>query len=420
MTQTMQLLPGVTLRACRDTRFKQGCITFQMVRLMDNSENHLNALLPAVMLRATRQHPDLRSITQHLDTLYGAALGPLVRRFGDYQTVGFYCSFLEDRFALPGDQVLKGVLEFLEEVLLESPLEEGGFLPELVESEKKNLIATLDAEMNNKQAYAMSQMLRSMCREDRFGLPRLGNQEQVASVEPVQLYTHYRRILRESPIEILYVGSREMDQVAGQLMPLLDKLERDYVNLPAQTGYHYVPGEDLVEKLGVTQGKLVMGFWSPVGYNHPDSSAMQMMNVIYGSGMSSKLFMNVREKLSLCYNVGSSYSASKGIIAVYAGIDFDKEQQTREEILRQLDCIRRGEITDAEMTSAREAIRSSLYAVTDTPGGIEGSTISAALLNYNGDRAARLAELEAVTKEQIARVARDLQLHTTYFLKGEN
>jgi predicted Zn-dependent peptidase len=118
--------------------------------------------------------------------------------------------------------------------------------------------------------------------------------------------------------------------------------------------------------------------------------------------------------------VGSTYTGSKGIVAVYAGIDFDKEQQTREEILRQLDAMCRGEITETEMTAARESIRSGLYSVTDTPGGIEGYHMSAAMLGYNADRDARLAALEAVTVEQVARAAQQLRLHTTYFLKGEN
>ena len=154
MIETIQILPGVTLRCCRDTRFKQGCLSFQLVRQMKPEEAHLNALLSAVLLRATKKHPDLRSITQHLDELYGASVSTLVRRVGDYQTVGFYCGFMDDRFALPGERVLEGMTAFLEELLLDSPLEDGGFLPAIVESEKKNLIATIESELNDKRAYA--------------------------------------------------------------------------------------------------------------------------------------------------------------------------------------------------------------------------------------------------------------------------
>ena len=113
MIETIALLPGVTLRVCRDSRFKQGCLSFQLVRQMRPEEAALNALLPSVLLRGTKQHPSLRAITHRLDELYGASVAPLVRRIGDYQTTGLYCGFMDDRFALPGDQVLAPMLSFV-------------------------------------------------------------------------------------------------------------------------------------------------------------------------------------------------------------------------------------------------------------------------------------------------------------------
>ena len=90
MIQTTTISPGVTLRYVRDTRFKQGGFSFQLVRPMVREEAAKNALLPAVLLRGTRKSPDLRAVTQRLDELYGAAVSPLVRRVGDYQTTGLY------------------------------------------------------------------------------------------------------------------------------------------------------------------------------------------------------------------------------------------------------------------------------------------------------------------------------------------
>ena len=205
MIETISLLPGVTLRTCRDSRFKQGCLSFQLVRQMKAEEAALNALLPSVLLRGTRRCPDLRSITDYLDELYGASVSALVRRVGDYQTTGVYCGFMDDRFALPGDRVLRPMMGFLEELLLDSPLENGAFLPSFVESEKKNLIATIESELNDKRAYSMSRLLRILCREDTFGVPRMGEAEAVARITPEGLYAHYQEILRRSPVEIFYV-----------------------------------------------------------------------------------------------------------------------------------------------------------------------------------------------------------------------
>ncbi len=418
MIETLTLLPGITLRVCRDTRFKQGCLSFQLIRQMKAEEAALNALLPSVLLRGTRSCPDLRSITEHLDELYGASVSPLVRRVGDYQTTGLYCGFMDDRFALPGDQVLRPMLAFLEELLLDSPLENGVFLSAFVESEKKNLIATIESELNDKRAYSMSRLLRILCREDTFGIPRLGETEQVEAITPESLYNHYRSVLRSSPIDIFYVGSGSGAQVAELLMPLVTRLGARGTKLQPQTAFHPCEKSDVVETMDVSQGKLCMGFVTPIINREKEFAAMQLMNVIYGSGMTSKLFQNVREKMSLCYSIGSGYYGTKGIVVVSAGIDFDKEQQTREEVLRQLAICKEGGITDQELKAAKEALLSSLRSTLDSPGAIEGYYATAALSGLIFSHSEYMEAVEAATIQDVVACANTLELHTTYFLKG--
>ena len=347
MIETKTLLPGVTLRSCRDDRFKQGCLSFQLVRPMAKEESAKNVLIPSVLLRGTKRCPDLRAITENLDELYGASVSPLVRRVGDYQTTGLYCGFMDDRFALPGDRVLAPMLRFLEEILLDFPTEGEGFLPAFVEGEKKNLISTIDSELNDKRTYAMGKLLKTMCRGDSFGLPRLGEPE-------------------------------------------------------------------------VSQGKLCMGFVTPVVNRDKEFPAMQVFNTVFGAGMTSKLFLNVREAMSLCYSIGSSYYGAKGILTVGAGIDFDKEQLTRDEILRQLDACRRGEITQEELTAGKEALLSSLRATSDSPGAIEGYYATAHLSGLNMTPERYMEVVEKVSLADVVAAARTVTLHSTYFLKGES
>ena len=418
MIQTSIISPGVTLRYVRDSRFKQGCLSFQLVRPMRKEEAAQNAILPAVLLRGTRKSPDLRAVTQRLDELYGAAVSPLVRRVGDYQTTGLYCGFMDDRFALPGDRVLEPMLDFLRELLLESPLENGHFLSDVVESEKKNLISTIESDRNDKRVYAIQRLLRTMCVEDSFGIPRLGEIEDVTSVTPERLTAHYRQILRTSPIQILYVGSAEEEQVVSALLPLLASLEREPMRLPVQTAFTPGQRQDITETLDVAQGKLCMGFTTPINNRCPELPAMQMFNVIFGGGMTSKLFQNVREKMSLCYSIDASYYGAKGILLVNAGIDFDKEAVTRQEILRQLNACRQGEISESEMTAARESLLSSLRSVPDSPGSIENFVSTASLSGLIYNRKEYMEAVEQVTLDDVVKCASTVTLNTTYFLKG--
>lgn len=416
MIQILPLLPGVELRCFRDARFKQGCLSVQLVRPMTSGEAAMNALLPSVLLRGTRRHPDLRSITMALDDLYGAAVGPLVRRVGDYQTTGLYCGFMDERFALPGDRVLEPMTAFLKELLLESPLEDGGFQREFVESEKRNLISSIECELNDKQVYAMSRLLKAMCREDSYGLPRLGEKEQVAAIDAGALYRHYRNILRESQIQLFYVGSAQPERVAELLMPLFDLPGRKPQILAPQSDLKVGAEGDLEEAMEVTQGKLCMGFTSSVTNRTGDYAAMQVFNTLFGGGMTSRLFMNLREKQSLCYSVGSNYYGAKGIITVSAGIDCDKKEAASQEILAQLECCRRGEFTLEELNAAKQALLSGLRATHDSPGAIESYYASAALSGVKWTPEEYMQQIQGVTPEQVRRAAEGLKLHTRYFL----
>ena len=418
MIKTITLSPGITLRCFPDQRFKQNCLSIQFVRPMCRQEAAMNALLPAVLLRGTESAPDLRAITLRLDDLYGASVSSLVRRVGDYQTTGFYCSFICDDFALESDAVLKPTVAFLRELLQMPVLDRGAFRKDYVESEKKNLIATIEAQKNDKRAYCAARLLEKMCGDDPYGLPRLGRVEEVRAITPQSLYDHYRKVLSASRVDICYVGQGDPETVAALVRELIPTPQECYVNLPPQTPFRTAGGGSFVQTMDIAQGKLAMGFVTPVTLRDPDFAAMQVCNMVFGGGMTSKLFMNVREKMSLCYDIGSVYHGSKGIVTVNAGIDFDREQTVREEILEQLEQVRRGNVSDLELSAAKEALCSGLRSTHDAPGSIESYYASAALSGLALTPAQYMDAVQKVTVADVRRVAAHIQPDTVYFLKG--
>lgn len=419
MLKTIELFPGVTLRCCRDDRFKQGVLSLQFLRPMCREEATLNALLPAVLLRGTKSAPDMRAITLRLDDLYGASVGAMVRRIGDIQCTGLSCGFIDDRFALEGDAIFAPMMAFLEEILLEPVTEGEAFFPPYVQTEKQNLIWAMEAQRNDKRSYATNQMLKTMCRDDSYGIPRLGFLEDVEAITPETLYAHYRKILTTSPVHVFYVGSADPEVVAQALKPMLGKLAQNPMALPAQTGFTPNGFTEKEEILDVAQGKLCMGYATPMNLRHPGYAAIQVCNTILGAGMTSKLFMQVREKMSLCYDIGSGFHGSKGILLVAAGIEFEKKEIVQQEITHQLQEIIRGNVTELEMAAAKEALLSNLRATHDSPGSIEGYYASAAVSGIGMTPEVFMEKIAAVTLSDVQEAAKTLELCTVYFLRGE-
>ena len=419
MIETIELQPGVTLRCFRDSRFKQGALSVQFLRPLCHEEASLNALIPAILLRGTRQYPDLQKITHHLDDLYGASVGALVRKVGNLQTTGLYCSFMDERFALENDRILEPAVKFLGELLLDPVLEEGCFRQDYLESEKRNMILAIESQRNDKRQYANARLLHEMCAGDPYGVPRLGEKEQAASITAEGAYRHYKKILQESPVHLFYVGSAEPEQVAALLRPVFRTLASCVQASPAQTGLSTQPTGSHTERMDVTQGKLCVGFTTPITLRQPEFAAMHVMNMILGGGMTSKLFMQVREKESLCYDIGSGYHGSKGVLVVSSGIEFAMKDKVLERIRQQLQACRDGDFTQQELSAAKQALITQLQATHDSPGAIENYYATGLLSGLNKTPDQYMELVQQVNKEQVRSAACSLREHTVYFLRGE-
>lgn len=418
MNQT-ELLPGVLFQSEQTTRFKSGCLSFSLLRPLCREEAAKNALLANILTMATAKHPDMQSMSRALDELYGASLGPMVRKNGEIQTCGIYMSFLEDRFAMEGDRVLAPMLELLREVLLEPLTENGAFQEELVELEKENLINTIESSLNDKRVYADKQMIQALCRDDLYSVPRLGTREDVEAITAQNLYEHYKKILATSQIRIFYAGSAPAETVQALLMDILRDMPREELApLSSKAMARHGEPQYKEETMDLTQGKLSMGFTTGITPKDPDYIPLMVMNTLFGGDLTSKLFMNVREKLSLCYYAASAVSGAKGLMTVSSGIDTANYQQAVDEILRQLDACKNGDITKEELTDAQQAILSSIATLSDSLGRMEDFSMFRVLTGFPMDKEAYQKAVEAVTVADCARAARQVQLDTIFFLKG--
>lgn len=417
MNERMELLPDVFLTAVQTDKFKTGCFSINFLRPMAREEAAQNALIPSVLLRGSRQHPDIRAISARLDELYGASVGTLVRKKGEMQLTGFFADFVED--ALAGEAVFRPVLDFTAELLLDPALGEGAFRADVVKSEKRNLANAIEARVNNKRSYAATQLLRLMCAEEAYGLARLGEVEDLACVDEKSLYAHYQDVLAHSRVEIFYMGALPARTAAEAFCEALRALPRGAV-VPVETQVvrEAKTVRERTETMEVAQGKLCIGLRTGCTAADEGYPALLMMNAIFGGGTTSKLFTHVREECSLCYYADSAIEKFKGVMLVSSGIEGKNFETAKKEILAQLDACRAGEISDYEFESAKRYILSELRSAADSPGRLDDFYIGSAAAGLDGTMEALRARVCAVTKDEVAQAARRVTLDTVYFLKG--
>ncbi len=380
-----------------------------------------SALLPSVLLRGTRNYPNIRQISSFLDEHYGASVGTLVRKKGEILTTGFFADFLEEDFLPKGERTFEPVLGFLGELLFAPRMEGGSFLPEAVEGEKRNLLDSIDWRINDKRSYAISQMLSAMCAEEAYGIPRLGNREEAQTITPDSLLSYYHHLLESSRLELFYMGRKTPETVAKTLQSLLSPLPRGVLD-SAQTQCILKAGapREVVETMDVSQGKLCIGLRTGITGTDPRYPALMLMNAVFGAGPTSKLFLHVREKLSLCYYASSSLDRFKGLMVISSGIESRNYEVAKGEILRQLEACVQGDISQDELENARRAILSSLRASLDAPGRMDEYMLGCALSGQELSVQELMEKVSQLTLAQVQQAAQSLSLDTVYFLKGES
>lgn len=417
-----ELMPGVFLSHLRSDKFKTACMSVTLLTQLRRETASMNAVIPFVLRRGTTRYSDMEQLSRRMDELYGAAVEPVVRRIGEIQCIGFYGSFPEPDY-LPGGEALLGDTCALMAQLLLDPVTRGGLLlPQYVDSEREKLLDIIRSRMNDKRSYALTRCIEEMCCYEDFAVSRFGSESGAENIHYKKLTRHYRELIQTCPVEIFYCGKTDFKAVSAAMRDAFSAMPRGEIDYDIGTDLRMNAVEDHVrfveEKMDVTQGKLVLGFRLGECMEEPDIPALYVFNAVYGSGATSKLFMNVREKLSLCYYASSAVYLHKGIMLVSSGIEFDKLDAARDEILAQLDSVRRGEITDDELRSAKKSVASDLRAVQDSIGELEGFYLSQALdgLDYGPAELAALAE--DVTKEDVQAIAESIECDLIYFLKG--
>lgn len=423
-SSTQLIAQDVVLTCLQTDKFKTSCLSINLLTSLNRESAALNALVPKVLRRGTVSLPDMAAISNRLDSLYGARISPVVRKKGEVQVIGFFADFADDAF-LPGkNQNLEDTAALMGDILLHPAANAGVLREDYVESEKEKLLQKLRGRINDKRAYALQRLLEQMFSMEDYGTDPLGSEQSIENIGTVQLSSHYRQLLQSSPVEIFYCGSAAPERVVSALKPLLSVLPRsDDDSLDIGTDIRMNALEEapryFEDSLAVAQGKLSMGFRLGDCMEEPDTAAIKVFNAVFGGCVTSKLFMNVREKLSLCYYASSAVDLHKGVMIVSSGIEFDKFEAAKSEILSQLEAVKRGDFTPEELEAAKLSIAGDYRSLTDSPAALESFYLDLALIGPELSPLELAEAAEQVTKEQVVQIAKGVELDAVYFLRGE-
>ena len=413
-----ELSKGVRLHLCETDKFKSlTCKAFiqQDLKARDATST---ALLPLLLRRGSQKFPSTLHIARELEDLYAAELGSDILKVGERQILEFYFQMVEPSLLPHGQKQLERGLRAFWEIFTEPQGPGHRFLDSYFDQEEDTLQQDLKGLINDKRSYALARFVSLMCADEAYGIYKYGALEDLPGLENEAVFGHYQRLLWQHPVDIFCVGPH-LGDVAELFASLVPARPHD-MELAKAKKVEVTETRSFTETMDVNQAILVLGYRTNCSYLDDDYYALLVGNGILGGFAHSKLFVNVREKESLAYSVGSSMEGSKGLLTIIAGISTDEQEQALKIIKEQVLALQNGEISAEELEQTKRGLISAMTSINDNPEGIIDRNLIGLVEGELRTVDQVVEAIEKVEYEDCVRVMEKIQLDTTYLLSAGN
>ena len=413
----MKLVPiakGVNGLFIQNNRFSTTHISVNLYLPLKSETVAVNALLPFVLSSCSAEYPDFSALNLRLNELYGADVGGIADKIGDTQVLRFFSYFIDDEYIPNGDKVADEAVELLISMLFKPSVKNGSFLKADVEREKRLTLEKIAGIVNDKRSYAISRIIAEMYKDEPFGELKTGSAKDVAAITGESLFNAFERVLSSAEVRIQVIGKKLPDRLFDRIAEGLKGYERITPAIaPSVPKKPAAEVNRILEEMDVSQGKLVMGFCTDCVGSERETAFLTVFADLFGGGPYSKLFTNVREKLSLCYYCAARPNRNKGYILVDCGVESENAEKAENEILNQLNELKKGNFTDEELNFAISSIKDSLACLNDSEASLDGWY---AMRPFGEPISPEefISLIEKVTKEDIIKAAGLYRLDTVY------
>lgn len=408
-----------------------------------------NALIPAVLRRGSTNYRNQLEISKKLENMYGANFNCGVDKSGDYIILKFFIETINNEYSDSKENLAQEAFNLLTDIVFNPLVENDGFNINYVKQEKDNLAKIINSKKDDKANYAYQRCVEEMFKNSPYGIYKYGSLQDLEKINEKNLYEYYLNIIQNNPIFIYINGknanSINVDENINNNFKIAfnnnsneynenDDLQEKNENAEIENNKNkdiednknieivdnknaeivaLQPINIVKEKLDVTQGKLIIGLNAP----SENKYAVTMYNTILGGGANSKLFQNVREKESLAYYASSRYIRRKNAIIIRTGIELANYDKAVKVIKEQLEEMKKGNISDYELASAKTLILASLKLIPESQEDIMAFDFDQDVFNENLTFEQYYKKIENITLKEIIDVANQVRINTIYYLE---
>ena len=410
---------GFSYSFVKNNRFKTTLISIGFYSPLDNN-SAANALACALMKSGTEKLPDTYSFNRHLAHLYGAGVSSSAIKAGDLQELRISITVNDDRYSLNSEKTVAAAGDLLCDMVFSRFLSKTDYPHEAVLREKRLLCEKINSKINDKRIFARNRCEEIMCNNEPYGISPDGTIESVTKLNIHDVTNAVERLIRTSFISVLVIGSQEPIEFIEKFTKYLDLSDRHYSPLPTDITLPARTTKKVEEFLPVKQGKLVLGLRSQEAGSDRDTVAEFIMTDIFGGGPYSKLFCNVREKMSLCYYCSARGVRRKGLIFVESGVEDKNIDAAEKEILNQFNYMTQGAFSENDIAASKLSLCDMLRSIESDQPSLARWYTSRALEKNPASPKEYIELIEKITANDIKNAAQKFKPDTIYALRPDN
>ncbi len=415
---------GITLNLLFSEKYKNNSLTFNFELPMDDQTISRAHVLSSILTRGCKKYSTITELGRRLNMLYDPAVSISAFKTPTALIFKVSVSYIDEKYLPKCDRenAFADITELLYDIIIDAFPSDNALTEKYTESEKKRRLDIIRAEKDNKDSYAIAKCQQIMFKGYPLGCNGKGTEEEVTSITPETLKQTLDNILRTAPVYIVYAG-REREKDICALNRLVEKMfafrkAEDIVSQEMQKpSYENVPSE-VTEQTDATQCREVLGFTIGDFLNEPCKA--ELFNEIFGASPISRLFMNVRERLQLCYYCTSGILNKALAMFVRCGISKENKEKAVTEIMSQLKMLAEPDnITDFEFEAAKRTLKDFYLSLRDDLFSYAEWIFLRHIEGVSENVDDYLAAIDSYTKKDISDVAKSVELKLDFFLEGK-
>lgn len=358
---------GLTITNTEDSKFNTETVIVRFITPIEPIISQRKTAMISMLSEGCVGYPNKTLLSRRLAELYGASLFSFSYKVGNSQVTGLTVSSIGDRYTIGGEKITADCARLLLDCIFSPVLKNGMFDDAIFENAKKELIDKIKSSADNRHSYAIKRATEVAFEGEPSAMNLLGELETAESITNEQLVECYRDMLKNANISVSFCGggtNRDAQRIVTERLTEFAQsrgFEGEELHGLAAVSSCKEQVMHFSESIEQAQSKLVMMFKT----DSTDEFALKLAMLLYGGTAFSKLFTNVREKLSLCYYCQSTTIEGKGTMLVDCGVGEGNEQKACDEIMRQLNLMQQGEFTDEEIEDTKRYYISSLRSIRD-------------------------------------------------------